>query len=123
MKKLKDELSEEVLTTSDKILIVAGYLFWFPSFYIILSDKRKNKTAALHASQAMMLWILLIFFILIMKILFNFILSIFHLHFLYAIFEMLPFLFWLYCVYCAGMFMVNREFEIPVITDVSKKLI
>lgn len=108
---------------SDKILIAAGYLFWLPAFYIILSDKRKNKTAALHSSQAMILWISLVFLIVTMKILFNLFLSFFHLHFLYFIFEILPFLFWLYCVYCAGMFMVNREFEIPVISDISKRLV
>ncbi|OGC07732.1 hypothetical protein A2526_00245 [candidate division WOR-1 bacterium RIFOXYD2_FULL_36_8] len=48
------------LENKNPILCATAYLFFMPTLYIILTDRRKNKYNAFHASFALILWMVLI---------------------------------------------------------------
>ena len=49
---------------NSKVLAAAAYIFWIPSLYIVLTEKRRQEFAGYHGGQALVLWtfIFLIFF-------------------------------------------------------------
>lgn len=123
IKNEREKAMENNSSFSDKVLIAAGYIFWLPAFYIILTGKRKNKFLALHSAQALLLWLTIICISVLLKLAFNVLLSIVFIPFFYFVYDVITFLLWLYCIYCAILFMIDKDFEIPLVSRISRKLI
>ena len=41
----------------DKLLAAAAYVFWIPSLYIVLTEKRKEEFLGQHGARALFLWV------------------------------------------------------------------
>jgi len=113
---------DKELKLTDKILIAASYVFAFPSLYMILSEKRKDRQLAFHAAQALLLWLLIAALLVILRIVVNFVLSSVNIPLLDRVTGLAAFIFWLYGVYCAALFLQGKDVKIPLIAPLADRL-
>ena len=114
---------ENILTFKDKTLVFLSYIFFFPSIYVILSDKRKNELLALHAAQAFLYWLAVAVIFLMLRAAVYLIVSVLPLYFLTGAMDLFFLLGWFFSFYCAIMFLFGAEVEIPIVHGISKKII
>ncbi|MCX5749886.1 MAG: hypothetical protein NTZ10_06575 [Candidatus Saganbacteria bacterium] len=112
----------EKLKISDKTLIFSSYIFWLPSFYIILTEKRKNLCMAFHAAQALLLWTVNILLLIFLRMMIYSILSNITVPLLDKAVGSAAFLLWAYAGYCAVLFLTGKDFRIPVISVISDRI-
>ncbi len=69
----------EYTKNEDKLLAAASYVFFIPSLYIILTEKRGIKFLSFAAAQSLVLWIPYIIFLVMLRIILNLIWSLIYL--------------------------------------------
>jgi uncharacterized membrane protein len=110
------------ILSDDRILAGSAYAAGFPSLYIILSDKRKDPFVGYHGTQAMFLWIAILVAWIGMRIFLNFLDSIgIYFALLDSLSSILIFLLWIYALYSGFRAYNGDSFDIPYITEVTKK--
>lgn len=106
----------------DRILAGFAYAAFFPSLYIILSEKRKDAFVGYHGAQAMFLWIGILVVWIGIRVFLNFIDSIgIYFSLLDSLSSILIFLSWIYALYCGFKAYNGDYFDIPFITELTKK--
>jgi hypothetical protein len=53
----------------DKLLAAAAYIFWIPSLYIVLTEKRKDEFLGQHGARALFLGLKLFFAFFVLRLL------------------------------------------------------
>jgi len=114
-------MAEEFVKEEDKMLSAAAYAIGIPSLYIILSDKRKEKFTGFHGAQALFLWIGIIIYWVVMKVVLDVIWSIAYLPFLNSLVRLAGLILWLYALYCAYRAYMGDYFTIPYVSDFVRK--
>jgi len=110
-------MNQEYSSDEDKMLAAAAYAIGIPALYIILSDKRKEKFAGFHGSQALFLWIAIVIYWVVMKVVLDVIWSIAYLPFLNSLVSLGGLILWLYALYSAYRAYMGEYFSIPYISD------
>jgi len=110
------------MTSDDRILAGFAYAVFFPSIYIILSEKRKDAFVGYHGAQALFLWIGILVVWIGIRVLFNFMDSLgIYFALLDSLSSILVFLLWIYSLYCGFRAYNGDYFDIPYITELTKK--
>jgi len=110
------------MSNEDKILAGAAYAVAFPAIYIILSEKRRDPFVGYHGAQAMFLWIAIIVIWIGMRVFLNFLDSVgIYFALLDSLSSILMFLLWIYALYCGFRAYNGDYFDVPYITEVTKK--
>lgn len=104
------------------MLVVSSYLLFFPSFSVILTDRRMNEQLAFHAGQSMLLWLSMIIFTVALKALAAWGSAYADMSFLGVFSGVLFFVFWLYTLKCSFVFLMGKKVNIPVISYISDRL-
>ncbi len=110
------------MTTKQKTIIFLSWLFWLPAFYLLFSDNRKDKTVAYHSAKAFFYWLYAIIVMSIFRVFVFFVLSNIDVPFLEKTISILNFAIIGYAIYNAYLFSVDKEREIPFVSNISKKL-
>ncbi len=110
------------ISSDDRILAGSAYAAGFPSLYIILSEKRRDPFVGYHGVQAMFLWMAILVAWIGIRVFLNFLDSIgIYFAFLDSLSSLLIFLLWIYALYCGFRAYNGDYFDIPYVTDVTKK--
>ena len=112
---------DEYVKDEDKMLCAASYAIGVPALYIILTDKRKDKFAGFHGTQALFFWIAFIVIWVVMSVILNIIFNIVYLPFLNSLANLLLLFIWLYALYCGYRAYMGEMFSIPYISDLIKR--
>lgn len=110
------------LSNDDRLLAGFSYAVAFPAIYILLSDKRRDPFAGYHGAQALFMWLGIMVIWIAIRIFFNFLDSV---GIYFAVIDwfssLIMFSLWIYALYC-GMRAYNGDyFDIPFITELTKK--
>lgn len=106
----------------DRILAGFAYAVGFPSLYVILSEKRKDAYVGYHGAQALFLWIGILVAWIGLRVFLNFLDSIgLYLALLDSLSSLLIFSLWIYALYCGFRAYNGDYFDIPYITELTKK--
>lgn len=103
----------------DKLVIAFGYVFFFPTLSIILSDRRKNPVLALHAAQGFVLWSFILAGIVSLRLCINQILLTADIPFIDKTVTVFFVLIWFYSIKCAFLFLMGKAVRIPVVSAIS----
>jgi len=103
-------------------LSAAAYLFFFPSLYIILTDKRRIKLLAFHAAQALLLWIMAALALVLLRSLLNLIWVLIYLPWLDFIASILRLGLFAYIFFCGIKALNGEKYEIPWISKAAEAL-
>lgn len=110
------------ITGDDRIISGFSYAVGFPAIYIILSEKRKDAFVGYHGAQAMFLWIGIMVIWIGLRVMLNFLDSI---GISFALFDSLSslaiFALWIYALYCGFRAYNGDYFDIPYVTELTKK--
>jgi hypothetical protein len=117
-----NKVSNNQLSFYEKTLVVFSYVLFFPSFSIILTDRRMNEQLAFHAGQAMFLWLFMILVIIVLKALAAFGSAYVNMSFLGVFSGVLFFVFWLYTLKCSFVFLMGKKVNIPFISNISDRM-
>jgi uncharacterized membrane protein len=109
------------LSIGDRLLAALSYCLIIPAFYVVLTEKRKNKYLAHHSAQALFYWIFITIMLIILRTLLNVLLSNYNLTFMNGFSEAVSFLSWIYSLYCAYLAARNEDFRIPLVSIISEK--
>jgi uncharacterized membrane protein len=110
------------MSSDDKIFAGFAYAVAFPSLYIILSEKRKDSFVGYHGAQALFLWIGILAAWIGMRVFLNFLDSVgISFAFLDSISSIVVFFLWIYALYCGFRAYNGDYFDIPYITELTKK--
>ena len=110
------------ISDDDRILSGSAYAVGFTSLYIILSEKRRDPFTGYHGTQAMFLWMGIIVVWIGIRVLLNFLDSFgISFAFLNWLGSLTIFLLWIYALYCGFRAYNGDYFDIPYITEISKK--
>jgi uncharacterized membrane protein len=98
---------------NDRITAAAAYVFWVPSLYIVLTDKRREGYVGFHGCQALLLWtgIFMIFFLI--RFLVNLVWSFYYLPYLDLLEVLTGAGLWGYVFYCGIRSFRGLDFRIP----------
>ena len=110
------------LNFQDKALVFASYILFFPSLYLIMTEKRKKEEIGFHSAQALLLWIAIFLIVIFVRKLTFTILAFVSIPYFYMINEMLFAALWVYCLYCALLFAMGKEVKIPLISKISDRI-
>jgi uncharacterized membrane protein len=110
------------MSGDDRILAGFSYAAGFPAIYIILSEKRKDAFVGYHGAQAMFLWIAIAAVWIGCRLLLNLLDSV---GISFTLFDSLVsvgvFGLWMYALYCGFRAYNGDYFDIPYITELTKK--
>ncbi len=110
------------LSPDDRILAGFSYAVGFPAVYVILSEKRHDAFVGYHASQAMFLWLAIIASWIGIRLFLNFLDSVgIYFAVLDALSSIAIFALWIYALYCGFRAYNGDYFDIPYITELTKK--
>ena len=110
------------MTGDDKVLAGFSYAIGFPAIYIILSDKRRDAFVGYHGAQAMFLWIGILVAWIGIRVFLNFLDSIgIYFALLDSLSSIAVFSAWIYALYCGFRAYNGDYFDIPYITELTKK--
>jgi uncharacterized membrane protein len=110
------------MSGDDRILAGFAYAVAFPSIYIILSEKRRDAFVGYHGAQAMFLWIGILVIWIGIRVFLNFLDSVgIYFMLLESLSSMLIFALWIYSLYCGFRAYNGDYFDIPFITELTKK--
>jgi len=110
------------MTNDDRILAGFAYAVGFPSLYIILSEKRKDPFVGYHGAQALFLWIGIFVVWIGLRVILNFLDSLgLYLAILDSLSSLLIFALWIYALYCGFRAYNGDYFDVPYITELTKK--
>lgn len=110
------------MSGDDRILAGFAYAVAFPSIYIILSEKRKDAFVGYHGAQAMFMWIGILVVWIGIRVLLNFLDSVgIYFALLDSLSSMLVFGLWIYSLYCGFRAYNGDYFDVPFITEITKK--
>ena len=110
------------MSGDDRILAGFAYAVGFPALYIILSEKRKDAFVGYHGAQAMFYWISIFAIWVGIRVLFNFLDSVgIYLAILDSLSSLAIFCLWIYALYCGFRAYNGDYFDIPYITELTKK--
>jgi len=115
-------MPKQKITFYERLLVVFSYVLFFPSFSIILTDRRMNEQLAFHAGQAMFLWLFMILVIIVLKALAAFGSAYVNMSFLGVFSGVLFFVFWLYTLKCSFVFLMGKKVNIPFISNISDRM-
>lgn len=85
---------------NSRLLVALAYIFWIPSLYIVLSEKRKEEFVGFHGGQAFLLWLVIFVAFFATRGLVNFIWSFYYWPYLDWLEILVAFVLWGYAVYC-----------------------
>ena len=110
------------MSGDDRILSGFAYAAAFPSIYIILSEKRRDAFVGYHGAQAMFLWLAFLAVWIGIRVFLNFLSSV-GVYFapLDSLSSAAVFLLWIYSLYCGFRAYNGDYFDIPLITELTKK--
>jgi uncharacterized membrane protein len=97
----------------DRILSAAAYLFGIPALYIILTEKKKQKFAGFHGTQAFYLWLLYFMLFFAVRFVINWVWQATYIPWLNIAEIMVVFLMIGYTLYCAFRCLGGQFFRIP----------
>lgn len=100
-----------------------SYLFFVPSLYVILTDKRKSDYNALHAAQAFTFWGAFIMFYLLTRSFYLFLLSYKLIGYVPFVLKSIYLVVWVYAAYCGILAWQKKQFRIPLVSNIAGKLI
>ncbi len=110
------------MTGDDRLLAGFSYAVGFPAIYVILSEKRKDAFVGYHGAQAMFMWIGIMVLWIGIRVFMNFLDS---LGISFAILDSLAsiaiFCLWIYALYCGFRAYNGDYFDVPYITELTKK--
>jgi uncharacterized membrane protein len=110
------------ISSDDRILAGFAYAVGFPSLYIILSEKRKDPFVGYHGTQAMFLWIAILVIWIGIRVFLNFLDSVgIYFALLDSLSSMLIFALWIYSLYNGFRAYNGDSFDIPYVTEITKK--
>lgn len=98
---------------SDRFLAAAAYIFWVPSLYIVLTDKRRAEFIGFHGGQALILWTVIFIIFFAVRFLVNLIWSVFYIPYLDIIEILTGASLYGYAVYCGWRAYQGADFKIP----------
>ena len=107
---------------SERILAAISYVLFFPSFKIILTERRKNNYLAFHAARSFLLWIAFLVSIVLLKTVVHFLARNLGLYFLGKSIALYAFIFWAYTIYCGYKVMRDQDINIPFINYSADRL-
>ena len=108
--------------TNEKLLIASAYIFGIPSLYIILTDKRKNKSTAFHATQALLFWIAIFILYFVLRLFVDLIWTYYYTVLLDWLINLIVFGSWIYLINLGFNAYLGKAFDVPYISDLAKKL-
>jgi uncharacterized membrane protein len=110
------------ITGDDRIIAGFSYAVGFPAIYIILSEKRKDAFVGFHGAQALFLWIGIMVIWIGLRVLLNFLDSVgISFAFLDSLSSLTIFALWIYALYCGFRAYNGDYFDIPYVTELTKK--
>jgi uncharacterized membrane protein len=110
------------ISDDDRVISGFAYAVGFPSLYIILSDKRRDPFVGYHGTQAIFLWIAIVVIWIGIRVFLNFLDSLgISFAFLNSLSSVVIFLLWIYALYCGFRAYNGDYFDIPYITEISKR--
>jgi len=110
------------MANEDRLLSGFAYAIGFPSIFIILSDKRRDSFVGYHGAQALFLWIGILVVWIGLRVFLNFIDSLgIYFALLDSLSSILIFFLWIYALYCGFRAYNGDYFDIPYITELTKK--
>jgi len=111
----------EEISGENKLLAAASYAIGIPALYIILTEKRNEKFLGYHGSQALFLWIGIIVAWILLRVLLDMIWSIVYIPFLSSLISLIGLALWGYALFCAYKAYTGEYFEIPYISELTKR--
>jgi len=108
---------------SNEDRMLAGLAYGIPvivAIYIILTEKRREKFAGFHGSQALFLWIGIIIGWIVLRVLLDLLWSIVYVPFFGPLITLVGLGLWLYALYCGYRAYTGEYFAIPIIGDLAK---
>lgn len=114
-------MEEQMLKDEDKLLCAASYAIGIPALYIMLTDKRKEKFAGYHGTQALVLWIAYLIVWIVLWVVLGLILDVVYIPVLEAVVKLISLAMWVFALYCAYRAYMGEYFSIPYITDIARK--
>lgn len=97
----------------DKTLAAAAYIFWVPSLYIVLTEKRKDPFVGFHGGQALLLWTFIFGIFFLLRFLVNLLWSFIYVPYLDLIEVLGAITMGIYAVYCGWRCFQGQDFKIP----------
>ena len=97
----------------DKIFAALAYIFWVPSLYIVLTEKKREGFIVSHAEQALLLWIYIFLIFFALRFLINLLWSVFYIPYLELTEVLAGAGLWGYAVYCGYRSSLGLSFKIP----------
>ena len=97
----------------NKTLAAAAYIFWIPSLYIVLTEKRRDQFAGYHGAQALLLWTCIFIIFFFTRFLVNLIWSLFYIPYLDLLEVFVAALLWSYALYCGIRSFQGAIFKLP----------
>jgi len=112
----------EQIENEDKLLSASAYLFFIPSLFIILTDKRKVDFNAFHAAQALLVWLAFIAVMVLFRVLLGYIWPSVYFPLVYFK-RLISLAFGGYMLYCAGKAIYGDQYSIPYFTDLARRFL
>ena len=95
------------------MLSALAYIFWIPSLYIVLTEKRKEEFVGFHGGQALLLWTAIFILFFAVRFLVNLIWSVYYVPYLDLLEVLAGAAMWGYAVYCSYRSFRGQTFKIP----------
>jgi len=95
------------------MLSALAYIFWIPSLYIVLTEKRKEEFVGFHGGQALLLWTAIFILFFAVRFLVNLLWSVFYIPYLDLLEVLAGAVMWGYAVYCGYRSFRGQTFKIP----------
>lgn len=115
-------MNEPNISSDDRILAGFSYAVGFPAIYIILSEKRRDAFVGFHGAQAMFLWIAIAAAWIGIRLFLNLLDSVgIYFSLLDSLSGLVIFALWIYALYCGFRAYNGDYFDIPYITELTKK--
>jgi uncharacterized membrane protein len=110
------------MSGDDRVLAGFAYAVGFPAIYIILSEKRKDAFVGFHGAQAMFLWIAILVLWIGIRVFLNLLDSVgIYFAILDSLSSLAIFGMWVFSLYCGFKAYMGDYFDIPYITELTKK--
>ncbi|MFA5098550.1 MAG: hypothetical protein WC490_08045 [Candidatus Margulisiibacteriota bacterium] len=116
------EPREPHITLWEKVIAASGYVLFFPTFSIILTDRRRNGVLALHAAQGFLLWIFILAGMILLRLGVNQAMLGSDVPYLDKSVTVFFMFFWLYSIKCSFLFLMGKKVNIPLISTISAGL-
>ena len=106
---------------SHSLINVQNILF-IPALYTILTEKRKNEYLALHASQALFYWTFSFILLVLIRTAVDHVMVRSYIRPFELILPTAMWTIWLYSLYCTLLALLGRQINIPLVSDLSKRV-